>query len=176
MVAPPLEDTINVERRQTELFRYVAEVIHETAFGQKNQVLELCRRARVRFVCRAPLFVVTGLPEACPTVSGDAANGGSASAGLGEDDDNVLGASADPADAVPLFTGLESSERLPRDASAPSGRPSMVVVAPSGAPAAKFPTGGVGSANLLLASTGRCDIPSFRVSDENGVIAINLSN
>ena len=132
--------------------------------------------ALVRFLCgclsRAPLFEVTALvPEPCPTVSGDA-NGGSVSAGLGEDEDDVLGAAAEPADAVPLFTG---SDRPPSDRSALSGNPSMVLVAPSEAPAAPT-TGRGGLANLLWASTGRSGFLSLKASDENGVIVINLSS
>src|SRR6516162_8351844 len=115
--------------------------------------------ALVRFLCgclsRASLFEVTALvPEPCPTVSGGA-NDGSASPGLGEDDDDVLGAAAEPADAVPLFTGLGWSDRAPSDRSTPSGNPSMVLVAPSDAPAATIPTGSGGLANLVWASTGR---------------------
>jgi hypothetical protein len=140
-------------------------------------MLKLGQRARVRFLCRAPLFEVIALPpEPCPAVSGDAANGGAASAGVGEDDDDVLGEAAEPADAVPLFTGLESSLRPLSNGSSLSGSPLIVVLAPSDAPTASIPTESGGSAILVWASTGRCDFPSFKVSDENGVIAINLSN
>ena len=116
------------------------------------------------------------MPEPCPTVPGDAANGGSVSAGSGEDDDDVLGAAAEPADAVPLFGGLEWSDRPPSDRSALSGNPSMVLVAPSDAPAATIPTGSGGLANLLWASTGKSGFLSLKASDENGVIVINLSS
>jgi hypothetical protein len=133
----------------------------------------------VRFLCgclsRASLFEVTALvPEPCPTVSGGA-NGGTASAGLGEDDD-VLGAAAEPADAIPLFSGLEWSDRPPSDRSAPSGNPSMVLVAPSDAPGATIPTESGGLATLVWASTGRSGFLSLKASDENGVIVINLSS
>ena len=110
------------------------------------------------------------VPEPCPTVSGGA-KGVSVSAGLGEDDDDVLGAAAEPADAVPLFTG---SDRPPSDRS--SGNPSMVLVAPSDVPAASIPTGSGGLANLVWASTGRSGFLSLKASDENGVIVINLSS
>ena len=136
--------------------------------------------ALVRFLrgclSRASLFEVTALvPEPCPTVSGDA-NGGSVSAGLGEDEDDVLGAAAEPADAVPLFSGLEWSDRPPSDRSALFANPSMVLVAPSDAPAATIPTGSGGLANLLWASTGRSGFVSLKASDDNGVIVINLSS
>ena len=133
--------------------------------------------ALVRFLrgclSRASLFEVTDLvPEPCPTVSGGA-KGGSVSVGLGVDDDDVLGAAAEPADAVPLFTG---SDRPASDRSGPSGNHSMVLVAPSDAPAASIPTGSGGLANLLWASTGRSGFLSIKASDENGVIVINLSS
>ena len=132
--------------------------------------------ALVRFLCGclSRTFEVAALvPEPCPTVSGGA-NGGSASPGLGEDDDDVLGAAAEPADAVPLFTGLGWSDRPPSDRS--SGNPSMVLVAPSDASAATIPTGSGGLANLLSASTGRSGFLSLKASDENGVIVINWSS
>ena len=136
--------------------------------------------ALVRFLCgclsRTSLFEVTDLvPEPCPTVPGDAANGGSVSAGSGEDDDDVVGAAAEPADAVPLFSGLEWSDRPPSGRSA-LGNPSIVLVAPSDAPSATIPTGSGGLANLLWVSTGRCGFLSLKASDENGVIVINLSS
>ena len=115
------------------------------------------------------------VPEPCPTVSGGA-KGGSVSVGLGVDDDDVLGAAAEPADAVPLFTGLGWSDRPPSDRSGPSGNPSIVLVAPSDAPAASIPTGSGGLANLLWASTGRSGFLSIKASDENGAIVINLSS
>ena len=131
--------------------------------------------ALVRFLCGclSRTFEVAALvPEPCPTVSGGA-NGGSASPGLGEDDDDVLGAAAEPADAVPLFTG---SDRPPSDRSALFANPSMVPVAPSDAPAATIPRGSGGLANLLWASTGGSGFLSLKASDENGVIVINLSS